>query len=73
MIPDLLISLIPFIVGITVLILQFDIMLLSAVLMLVLLTTSGNGYIRGTLTCRHCKQGEIGCPANDLFNKGNKK
>ena len=73
MIPDLLISLIPFVVGITVLILQFDIMLLSAVLMLALLTTSGNGYIRGTLTCRHCKQGELGCPAELLFNKESKK
>ncbi len=73
MIPDLLISLIPFVVGITVLILQFDLMLLSAVLLLVLLTTTGNGYARGTLACRHCKQGELGCPANLLFNKGTKK
>jgi energy-coupling factor transporter transmembrane protein EcfT len=73
MIPDLLVSLIPFVIGIIILILKFDIMLLSALLMLVLLTTTGNGYIRGTLTCRYCKQGELGCPADLLFNKGNKK
>ena len=73
MIPDLLVSLIPFVIGIIILILKFDIMLLSALLMLVVLTTIGNGYIRGTLTCRYCKQGELGCPADLLFNKGNKK
>ncbi|MGD0035824.1 MAG: hypothetical protein ABSC53_00845 [Bacteroidota bacterium] len=69
LIPDLLISLIPFVIGIIILILKFDILLLSALLMLVLLTTTGNGYIRGTLTCRYCKQGELGCPANELFSK----
>ena len=72
MIPDLLVSLIPFVIGIIILILKFDIMLLSALLMLVLLTTMGNGFIRGTLTCRNCKQGELSCPAYLLFNKGNK-
>jgi hypothetical protein len=55
MIPDLLISLVPCLMGIVLLILNFDIILLSALLMLVLLTTFGNGYIRGTLTCRYCK------------------
>jgi hypothetical protein len=69
MIPDILISLIPFIVGILLLFLEFDFMLLSAILFLVILTTSGNGYIRGTLTCRFCQQREIGCPADMLFNK----
>ena len=73
MIPDILVSLIPFVIGIILLILKFDIILLSALLMLVFLTTTGNGYIRGTLTCRYCKQGELGCPADLLFNKGNKK
>jgi hypothetical protein len=73
MIPDLLVSLIPFVIGISILIVKFDIMLLSALLMLVVLTTTGNGFIRGTLTCRYCKQGELGCPADLLFNKGNKK
>jgi hypothetical protein len=70
MIPDILISLIPFVIGVIVLILKFDIILLSALLMLLLLTTTGNGFIRGTLTCRYCKQREIGCLAYELFNKG---
>ena len=39
---------------------------------IVILTTIGNGFIRGTLTCKYCKQGELGCPADRLFNKGGK-
>lgn len=73
MIPDMLISLIPLVIGIIILILKFDIILLSELLILILLTTIGNGFIRGTLTCRYCKQGELGCPAFSLFNKENKK
>jgi hypothetical protein len=73
MIPDMLVSLIPFVIGIILLILKFDIILLSALLMLLLLTTTGNGFIRGTLTCSYCKQRDIGCLAYELFNKENKK
>jgi uncharacterized protein (TIGR02246 family) len=69
MIPDILVSLIPIIVGIVLLILKFNPFLLFALLLLAVLTTVGNGYIRGTLTCRYCKQRELGCPANNLFNK----
>jgi hypothetical protein len=69
MIPDILVSLIPLVTGIILLILKFDFILLSALLTLLLLTTIGNGFIRGTLTCRYCKQKELGCPADMLFNK----
>ena len=67
MIPDMLLTLIPLIIGIVLLILHFDLIMLAAVLFLVLLTTSGNGYIRGTLACRYCKQRASGCPAAELF------
>jgi len=70
MIPDILISLIPLIIGIILLILKFNFILLFALLLLILLTTIGNGFIRGTLTCKYCKQRELGCPAEMLFNKG---
>ena len=70
MIPDIMVSLIPLAAGIIILILKFDFILLAALLLLLLLTTVGNGYIRGTLTCRYCKQRELGCPADLLFNKG---
>jgi hypothetical protein len=71
MIPDLLVSLLPLITGIVLLIIRFDLFLLLAVVVIVFLTTAGNGFIRGSLTCRHCVQAASGCPAYELFNKGN--
>jgi hypothetical protein len=68
-IPDLLISLVPLIAGIIILIREFQFSVLAALIVLVFLTTSGNSYIRGKLTCKYCKQREIGCPADKLFNK----
>jgi hypothetical protein len=69
MLPDIFVSLIPVIVGIILFVLEFDFILLSALILLLLLTTIGNGFIRGTLTCKYCKQRELGCPADLLFNK----
>jgi hypothetical protein len=70
MIPDLLVSAVPCITGIVLLIINFELPLLMAILLLVFLTTVGNGFIRGSLTCKYCKQKELGCPADRLFNKG---
>ncbi len=69
MIPDILISLIPIVTGITLLIMKFDCILLFALLLLLILTTIGNGFIRGKLTCKYCEQRELGCPADRFFNK----
>jgi hypothetical protein len=69
MIPDLLISLVPLIAGIVLMIIRFDFILLFAAIIIILLTTFGNGFIRGNLTCRYCKQREEGCPAEKLFKK----
>jgi hypothetical protein len=69
MIPDLLVSLIPLIIGLVLLIIEFDLLLLIALIVLTGLTTAGNGFIRGNLTCSFCKQREIGCPADKLFSK----
>lgn len=69
MIPDLLVSLIPVLVGIVMLVMQFDLKLMLAVILLVLLATIGNGIIRGEITCKYCKQRELGCPAEKLFQK----
>jgi hypothetical protein len=70
MIPDLIIVLAPFITGLVLLFIAFNWYLIFALLLIMLFTTMGNGYVRGKLTCCHCKQAEIGCPALDLFNKG---
>ena len=69
MIPDLLISLIPLIIAIAVIIIKFNLILLFATIILITLTTIGNGFIRSNLTCKYCKQREIGCPAEQLFSK----
>jgi len=69
MIPDILVSLIPLVIGIILLILKYDPLILSALLLLVISSTTGNSLIRGKLTCRYCKQKESGCPAYELFNK----
>jgi hypothetical protein len=72
LVPDMLVSIIPLMVGIVLLFMDFNVLILSAMVVLVLLTTSGNGYVRGKLTCNHCIQSELGCPALELFNKNNK-
>ncbi len=69
MIPDMLIVAIPLITAIVLIIQAFDILLIVAVLALLTLSSAGNAYIRGSLTCKYCKQRELGCPADRLFNK----
>jgi hypothetical protein len=70
--PDFLVSLVPIIAGIILLILHFEWLLLSLVIILFLLTFLGNGLIRGSLACKFCKQKDIGCPADEFFNKTKK-
>jgi hypothetical protein len=71
--PDLLVSLVPLIAGIALLFIDFSWLILALVIILVLLTTMGNGYVRGQLACKFCKQRELGCPAQKLFNKKRKR
>ena len=71
-IPDFLVTLIPLIVGIALLVMKFDWLILLLLAVLVLLTTAGNGFVRSKLACRYCKQREIYCPAEQLFNKNKK-
>jgi hypothetical protein len=72
MIPDLMVSLIPFIAGIILLIKHFTWAMLVLVIILFLLTSVGNGFVRSSLACKYCKQKELGCPAEQLFNKKKK-
>ncbi|MCD4752981.1 MAG: hypothetical protein K8R40_07915 [Anaerolineaceae bacterium] len=67
--PDFLVSVIPLIVGIVLLILNFNWLILSLIILLVILTSAGSGFVRGSLACKFCKQRELGCPAEQLFNK----
>jgi len=65
--PDFLVSLIPIAIGVILLIKDFNSVLLSEIIILILLTFVGNALIRGQLACKHCKQKDIGCPAEKLF------
>lgn len=70
--PDFLVSLIPLVTGIVLLILEFNWIILLLIAVLVILSSAGNGFVRGTLACKFCKQREINCPAEQLFNKNKK-
>ena len=48
---------------------HFSWVLLLAIGALVLLGSVGTGFIRGQLACKYCRQRELGCPAEQLFNK----
>jgi hypothetical protein len=69
MIPDIMVALIPLVVGIVLLIRDFSWLVLVMVVLLLLLASLGNAWIRGSLACRYCRQREIGCPAEQLFRK----
>jgi hypothetical protein len=70
-VPDFLVFIIPILAGILLLIQEFTWIILSLIIALFLLGFFGNALVRGQLACRYCKQREIGCPAEQLFD--NKK
>jgi hypothetical protein len=67
--PDFLVSLIPLGVGIFLLVRGFSWLVLLLIVALVGLGSVGTGLVRGNLACKHCKQRELGCPAQKLFSK----
>ena len=71
-VPDFLVSIIPIIAGIALLVIRFNWVILIFVIILFLLTSTGNGIVRSSLACKYCKQRKIGCPAEQLFNKKKK-
>ncbi|MBN2095644.1 MAG: hypothetical protein JW727_06345 [Candidatus Aenigmarchaeota archaeon] len=72
LIPELLASLVPLIAGLGLLIFSFSWAVLASVVLLAVLTSAGNGFVRGKLACRFCRQRELGCPAERMFRKGRK-
>ena len=69
LIPDFLVSLIPLVGGVILLILNFDWLTVVLLILLLSLTFGGNAVVRGNFMCKHCRQRELGCPAEKLFNK----
>lgn len=72
LIPDMLVSLIPFISGIYLLFQSFSWLMLLVIAAIFILTSAGNAFVRGSIACKYCKQRELGCPAEKLFSKSNK-
>ena len=72
MLPDFAVSLIPLMAGIVLLVIDFSLLLLALVIILGVLAFGGNAIVRGSFACKFCKQREIGCPADKLFNKENR-
>ena len=69
-IPQLLVVLVPLIVGIALLISRgFNIIILIALLYPLLSWFCVNPIIYGKIACIHCKQGSICCPALEFFTK----
>jgi len=73
MIPDFLVVIFPLIGGIILLILDFSISILIMMIVLIILFFGGTSFIRGSFACKYCKQKEIGCPADKIFNKEKEK
>jgi Co/Zn/Cd efflux system component len=68
-IPDFLVSVIPVVIGVILIVKDFNWLILSLIVILLFLSSAGNGFIRGSFACKHCKQKTLGCPAAELFNE----
>jgi len=69
LLPDFLVPIFPLVGGIGLLIRDFSLNLAALVAALVLLSTIGTAFVRGSFACRYCKQRELGCPAEKFFSK----
>jgi hypothetical protein len=67
LLPDLLVTLIPLAAGLVQLIRDLDWIVLLPMAGLVALAFPGTGLVRSRLACCHCRQRELGCPAEQLF------
>ncbi len=69
LIPEMMVLFFPLIGGIAVLFREFSWLLIGLLALLVVLSFGGNAFIRGSFACKHCKQRELGCPAQQLFGE----
>ena len=66
--PDFMVSVLPLVVGIIQLIRGWSWSLAALLAVLLLLSSAGNAVVRGRFVCRYCRQRELGCPAQRLFD-----
>jgi len=69
LLPDFAVSLLPAIAAVIQLVTGFRWLTLALLAVLLALTFWGNAVVRGTFACPHCRQRQLGCPAEKLFNK----
>lgn len=69
MIPEMLVVIVPVFLGIVLLLQRFEWGVLALIIIDLILVSWGNGFVRSKLACAHCKQGEICCPAREMFEK----
>lgn len=67
--PDFLVTIFPLVGGIIGLVSNFSWIIVVLLAVLVIFGFGGNALIRGSFACKYCKQRDIGCPAERLFNK----
>lgn len=69
LLPDIAIAVIPLVMGLVYLIIDFHWTNLGFIAILVLASSMGNSLVRGRLACKFCRQRMLGCPAERLFRK----
>ena len=69
LVPDFLVSLIPLVIGGFYLIQSFTWLRLSLIVVLVIIAFPVTGFVRRSISCKFCRQKEMGCPAVQLFAK----
>ena len=69
MLPDFMVVIFPLLGGIVLLIVDFSFIVLGMMIVLAVLFFGGTAFIRSTFACKYCKQREISCPADEMFNK----
>ncbi|MDH4211952.1 MAG: hypothetical protein OEV79_10955 [candidate division WOR-3 bacterium] len=67
--PDFLVFIIPLVCGVVFLIMDFSWLILLLLIVMFVLSFVGSAVIRGSFACKYCRQREVGCPAEKLFNK----
>ena len=68
LLPDFLVTLAPMIAGIILLLKNFSWTILALIIALAVLGFPLVGLLRGKLVCPHCRQRELGCPAQEFFS-----
>ncbi len=69
LLPDFMIFVFPLVGGVVLLVRDFTWLLVAMLAALIILSSGGNAMIRGSFVCKHCRQRQIGCPAEEVFKR----